>query len=176
MASAPAIPWVTEEEFFAMPESHDRLELIDGELILSPSPLLDHQIVVGRLHFALMEWAHGHPPAGVGLSPLDVRIAPERVLLPDLFVLLTGFPADRTEVLSVVPELVVEVLSGTRTYDRVTKRLIYAEAGVQEYWIVDRDRREVEVVRGLETVAREGQTLRSPILPDSILEVPKLFG
>jgi Uma2 family endonuclease len=36
-----------------------------------------------------------------------------------------------------IPELCIEVLSNNRTYDRVTKRFMYAEAGVAEYWIVD---------------------------------------
>ena len=36
-----------------------------------------------------------------------------------------------------VPELCIEVLSRDRAYDRITKRLIYAEAGVREYWAVE---------------------------------------
>src|SRR4030095_10099288 len=48
--------------------------------------------------------------------------------------------------LKVMPELVVEVLSREHPErDRVQKRLIYAQAGVREYWIVDLRRGEVMV-------------------------------
>jgi Uma2 family endonuclease len=36
-----------------------------------------------------------------------------------------------------IPELCIEVLSINRTYARVTKRFMYAEAGAAEYWIID---------------------------------------
>lgn len=175
MSSLPTIPYVTEEEFLALPESSERIELIDGEIILSPSPSLNHQIAVGRLFRALSAWADHRPPAAVCISPLDVRIAPDRVLQPDVFLLLGGLPEDTSKVLSCVPDLVVEVMSQRRTYDRMTKRLVYAEAGVTEYWIVDPYGRDVEVVRGLETVSREREILRSPLLPGLEIEVPALF-
>ncbi len=175
MSALPAIPYVTEEEFLALPESSERLELIDGEIILSPSPSLNHQVAVGRLFRILSTWADQQPPAVVCISPLDVRLAPDRVLQPDVFVLLGGLPEDTSKVLSVAPDLVVEVMSQRRTYDRMTKRLVYAEAGVTEYWIVDPYARDIEVVRGLETISRERETLRSALLPGLQIEVPALF-
>jgi Uma2 family endonuclease len=46
-------------------------------------------------------------------------------------------PRDQSGPLSRVPEICIEVLSTDRVYDRVTKRMIYAQAGVQEYWVVE---------------------------------------
>lgn len=142
---------MTEAEFLALPESHDRIELIDGEVILGPSPTPVHQMIVAKLCRVVGSWADEHPPAFLGLSPLDVRIAPGRIVQPDLFVLLAGPPAPEGPV-DAVPELVVEVLSRDRGYDRVTKRVLYAHAGVAEYWIVDPLQRCIEVCQGLDQV------------------------
>lgn len=142
---------VSEEEFLALPESHDRIELIDGEIILGPSPTPVHQMIVARLCRFVGEWVDANPPAFLGLSPLDVRIAPGRIVQPDLFVLLGGLPSPEGPV-DAVPELVVEVLSRDRGYDRVTKRVLYAQAGVREYWIVDPLQQHIEICQGLDRV------------------------
>ncbi|MDP2314423.1 MAG: Uma2 family endonuclease [Pseudomonadota bacterium] len=167
-------PLVTEEEFFELPESHDHIELLDGEVILAPAPTSAHQILVHYLSIELGLWARQHRPAFVGLSPFDVRIAPGRVVQPDLFVLLDGLPSQQG-VFHGVPGLTIEVLSDDRRYDRLAKRLVYAEAGVKEYWIVDRRRRLIEVVRGLETVAEIEDRLASELLPGFTLDVKALF-
>jgi Uma2 family endonuclease len=154
---------VSEEEFLSLPESMERIELVDGEVIMSPSPTPDHQVILGELHIRLRAWADRNPPAFVGLSPFDVRIAPGRIVQPDLFVLRRGLPS-WAQPLQAVPELVVEVLSSRVNYDRLAKRLLYAEAGVLEYWIVDPATREVEVVQGLATVARAKDRVVSVVL------------
>ena len=48
---------MTEEEFLSLPESTDPLELLDGEVILSPSPSYRHQLVLRRVVRALEDWA-----------------------------------------------------------------------------------------------------------------------
>ncbi|MES2639780.1 MAG: Uma2 family endonuclease [Myxococcota bacterium] len=165
---------VTEEEFLELPESHEHIELLDGEIVLSPAPTSVHQILVGQLHVELELWARQHRPAFVGLSPFDVRIAPGRVVQPDVFVLLDGLPS-RRGVFHGVPDLTVEVLSDDRRYDRLAKRLVYGEAGVKEYWIVDRRRSLIEVVRGFETVAEVEDRLTSELLPGFTLDVQAMF-
>lgn len=142
---------VSEADFLALPESHDRLELIEGEIILGRSPTPVHQLIVARLCRFVGTWVDANPPAFLGLSPLDVRLSPGRIVQPDLFVLLGGLPSFEGPI-DAVPELVIEVLSRDRGYDRVTKRVIYAQAGVSEYWIVDPLQRRVEVCQGLDHV------------------------
>lgn len=135
---ATARPLVTEEEFLTLPESTSRVELLDGEVVVAPSPSLWHQEIVGRLAFELRAWARGRSsPVCVGQAPMDVRFAPGRILQPDLFVILGVVPLDQQGPVAQVPELCVEVLCANRAYDRLTKRMVYAAAGVREYWLVD---------------------------------------
>ncbi len=165
--------YCSEEEFLALPEGPDRIELIDGEVIVSPSPLPLHQVVVGRLYVALQAWAAEHPPAFVGLSPLDVRLGTDRIVQPDLFVVRGG--VDPRRIVDTVPDLVVEVLSGNRAYDRLAKRALYEEAGVGEYWIADPDARRIEQVTGGRILAATDR-LRAAALDGVEVDVEAVFA
>jgi len=164
---------MTEAEFLALPETEQRMELLDGDVILSPAPTNVHQVLVGALHIALHEWAVAHPPAFVGLSPFDVRIAPNRVVQPDLFLLFDGLPSK--QLLRRPPDLVIEALSTNRSYDRLAKRLVYAEAGVGEYWIVDARLRRIEVV-AREDYRIEAERCESAVASGLGIDLPALFA
>lgn len=64
MLPATARTQVSEEDFLALPETLDRVELIDGAVLVSPSPTARHQRAVVELVFALRAWCGKHPPAG----------------------------------------------------------------------------------------------------------------
>jgi Uma2 family endonuclease len=129
---------VTEEEFLSLPETTQRQELLDGELLMSPSPTYQHQEILRRLVIALSAWAATQREAvTIGLAPLDVRVAPNRILQPDVFILFARLDPTQQGPVALIPELCVEVLSSNRVYDRLTKRFVYAEAGVQELWTVE---------------------------------------
>ena len=169
---------VTEAEYLALPESAESVELIDGELAVSPSPSFWHQETLRRLVTQLSNWADNlDRSVTVGMAPLDVRFAPNRILQPDLFVLLGTLAKDHEGPLDAVPELCVEVLSTNRLHDRVTKRLIYAAAGVKELWTVERAQF-IECWTGdaLENVRAESERLTSPVLDGFELDVQAVFA
>jgi Uma2 family endonuclease len=62
-------------------------------------------------------------------------------------------------------------------YDRITKRVIYAEAGVIEYWILDPAGR-CEKWHGpsLSEIELVAEQVTSPLLEGHRLEVGRLFG
>lgn len=174
MSSVPTTPpWISEESFLSGPETTQQVELLDGEVIVSPSPNSTHQRLVGDLFLALKHWQRANPDTMVGLSPLDVRIAPNRILQPDLFVFSDGvvdaMPLDG------VPQFIVEVLSSNRSYDRLAKRFVYEQAGVHEYWMVDADRKCIEVVVDGE-LRVEAETVRSVALSGLVVDVVELFS
>ena len=92
-------------------------------------------------------------------------------------VFLEALDHDVASPLRRIPELCVEVLSSNRTYDRVAKRFMYAEAGVVEYWIVD-PAGIIERRTGAGLARREeiADRLTSELLPGFELDVAELFG
>ncbi len=142
---------LTYADLLRIRETRDeRLELIEGEIVVTPSPSPMHQLVVHRLA-VLFDRAIVEPGHGLVLeAPLDVFLAARNVFQPDLLVLL----GDRikffgSETVESAPSLAVEVVSpSSSTYDRVTKQRAYARHGVPEYWLVDPIARTVTVCSG----------------------------
>lgn len=132
-----ALPWgaaLTEDDLATMPDDGHRYELLDGTLLVTPAPNINHQTVVTSLvvllHRAL------DPGQQVFAAPTAVRLSVSTVLEPDV---LVARKADLTPArLEGPPLLAVEVLSpSTRRIDMGTKRLAYEAAGVPAYWLVD---------------------------------------
>jgi Uma2 family endonuclease len=171
---------VSEAEFLALPETMDRVELLDGEVVVSPAPTFGHQLTLRRLVTALDNWARGQAePVTIGMAPLDVRFAPGRILQPDAFVVFGHIPREHRGPLDVVPPLCVEVVSNDRVYDRVTKRGIYATAGVRELWtIIPEGVGLFERWTGANLMTREEirGTIASPLLPGFTLDLAELFA
>jgi Uma2 family endonuclease len=169
---------VSEKEFLDLPESTDKIELVDGEVVVSPSPTYWHQEILMRIVGALRAWAAKQKrPVTVGQAPLDVRFAPGRILQPDAFVLFRRLPRHHTGPIDDVPALCVEVLSDDRLHDRVTKRLLYAAAGVTEYWIVEpAGLIERWTGPGLGRAEEHRDRLASPVLPGFSLDLRRLFS
>lgn len=129
-----------------LPDDDRRYEVIDGELLVTPAPGLDHQEAIARLYLLLAPYVAEHRCGHVVFAPADVIFSPRRGLQPDLFVvpLVEGRrPRRFADVRRLL--LAVEVLSPTTARaDRVQKRKVYREEGVSEYWIVDPDARVIE--------------------------------
>jgi Uma2 family endonuclease len=130
------------------PTAWPRYELIDGELLVTPSPGNPHQIAVTAMVLLLNPYLERERVGVVLMAPADLELRPGTITQPDVFVLPEG-AADAGEgwtwrdVRRVM--LAVEVISPSsiRT-DRVTKRDFYLDAGIPDYFIVDVDARIVE--------------------------------
>ncbi len=143
----------TVDEVLALPEDGNRYEVIDGELLVSPSPRLLHQDAIPELWLRLRDYLREYPSGHALASPADIQLEVETLVQPDVFVapLLDGKrPKGWTEIRSLL--LAVEVISpSTGRADRQVKRLFYQRAGVREYWIVDVDARLIERWRPSDT-------------------------
>ena len=127
---------MTAADLETMPDDGHRYELIDGTLIVTPSPAVPHQRVVGNLYVALRLACP--PDLEVMLAPLDITVSELTVLQPDLLVAPRSTLGGRKMV--GLPVLVVEVLSpSTRLIDLNLKRAAFERAGVAAYWVVDPD-------------------------------------
>jgi Uma2 family endonuclease len=123
-------------DYWKIPEG-EPVELIRGELVMSPAPKSSHQIVV----VLLTELFSGicRKSGGFALcAPSDVILSDDTILQPDVFYIAKercGIVGDR---INGAPDLVIEVLStGAERCDRVAKIDAYARYGVPEFWIID---------------------------------------
>ena len=175
---------MTATEFLNLPESSTPMELIDGELMMPPAPLLPHQNIIHRLSVLLAQ------VPGVGLddvfpAPTDVHFDDGNVFQPDMVWLSPDNERCMrvaTRYLRGAPDLVVEVLSpGTAQQDMGKKRQVYEQHGVREYWLVDGAARTVEVLVLREQkfeqvgVFSETNSFKSPVLNDAPIDVSKIF-
>jgi len=129
---------LTADDFYALPDSPERYELLEGMLVMAPPPDFGHQDLSGELTVALRLFARGSGGQAVA-APVGVELAPSTVFEPDL-VYLQPEQASLIEKRGIrgAPALVVEIASpSTRRYDISTKLPAYLEAGVREVWIVD---------------------------------------
>ncbi|MDG4815552.1 Uma2 family endonuclease [Micromonospora sp. WMMD956] len=127
--------WTTDD-LDGMPEDGRRRELLDGVLLLSPSPTRIHQTIAMRLGVALEEECPDEYDVTQGV---EVRINRTRCFIPD--VLVTTAEAARRSPSRYAPHevvLAVEVVSpSTRSIDRVLKPALYAQAGIPFYWRIE---------------------------------------
>jgi Uma2 family endonuclease len=146
MSMAAATKVWTVEDLEALPDDGNRYEVIDGELLVTPAPSLDHQEAIARLYLLLGPYAASQMIGHVVFAPADVTFSPTRGVQPDLFVLpLRGGRRPRRYQDAGHLLLAVEILSpSTARTDRVKKRRVYREERVDEYWIVDLDARVIE--------------------------------
>ena len=161
----------------------ERWELLNGELIMAPSPTSYHQAVAGKLYRMLSDFVEGASLGQVFYAPLDVVLSDVDVVQPDLLFISTARMHILTDAnIQGAPDLVVEVLSpSTASRDWRIKLDVYAEHGVQEYWVVDPDGQRVWVLArtdgSLTEVANYGptDTLASPTLTGITADLSGVF-
>ncbi len=155
------------EEYLSLPEGYPA-ELIEGEIVVSPSPSFKHQKVAFDIAYDLRKYVEKQN-LGIVIYELDVRIDDENVLRPDVIFI----SSERKEIIKEsaiegAPDIVVEVCSpSTASRDMVEKRDIYERAGVKEYWIVDIEGNEIYVLineNGHFKIACKGKKCTSKVL------------
>lgn len=134
------------ERFLALPEG-TACQLIAGEIIMSPAPIPLHQYIIVHLSAKMLQFVEAAKLGQVFTSPIDVRLNERNIFQPDiLFISKEKSALIGERMIEGPPDLVAEVLSPSSAYhDLRTKFRAYEQAGVQEYWIVDPERRSVEV-------------------------------
>lgn len=152
----------TVADFMALGEGPPFAELINGNIVMAPSPFRSHQRVIQRIYQLLQNHLDQNPAGEAYLAPFDVHFSESDVLCPDL----SYFSAERCDRLSDrgaegAPDLVIEVLSpSTARRDRKDKREIYTRHGVRELWLVNTELETIEVF----------DLVKQPDQPVSVLE------
>ena len=155
-----------------------RLELVDGEIAVSPSPAPEHSYTDRMLSHILLTHILEHD-LGILIGDVDTVFGELDVRRPDLIYYSSerAHLVRRSAPLQHPPDLCVEVVSpGSSRTDRKDKFELYAAGDVSFYWIVDPKKRAMEgfrLVRGKYDLAGRGtgrDTVRLPPFPE--LEIP----
>lgn len=141
----------TFEEFLQLhQESEERYEYIDGEIYLLASPRTAHQIALTEL-FVIFYNFFQEKKCTPMVAPYDIELSrsPEsiNIVQPDIMIICDlEEKLNENDYYKGIPSLVVEVLSiSTRRKDMIKKLDLYMSSGVNEYWIVNPDNKEVTV-------------------------------
>ncbi len=138
----------TYEDYCRLPDDGWIYEVIEGELHMSPAPLTRHQKAKLNLSAQLWNYNNEHPFGEVLIAPTDVILPGwTSPVQPDIVVVLQHqIDIVKDERVEGVPDLFVEILSPWNwNVDRQKKFRIYAKAGVSEYWIIDPEKRTIEL-------------------------------
>ena len=144
---------------------------------MSKQPHWHHQYASDGVLVTLRAWDE-RTGLGIAMSVPGLVFTEENDVIPDVVWISRArlvAVVDAAGHLTAAPELVVEVLSPGRENerrDREVKLSLYARQGVQEYWIVDWQRRTIDVYRR----ANEGLALAATLAGEDTLTTPLLPG
>jgi len=158
-------------------------ELIDGELLTTPSPVPNHQRISRKLEFILEKFVTENKLGEIFDAPCDVYLDDENVIQPDiLFISLDRLVIIGEKNIQGAPDLAVEIISENSAYkDMVQKKRLYARFGVKEYWVVIPDCEEIEIYILKDNTYRlyksynKSDNLESPLLKGLNIALKDIF-
>ena len=176
----------TYEDYLLFPDDGRRHELIDGEHVVTPSPITKHQIISRNLSGFIFVYLSEKKLGHLFCAPMDVVFSDLDVVQPDLLFISNKKASIITEKnIQGAPDLVVEILSDlSRKTDEIIKRKIYERYQVGEYWIIDPELETIKIYRMTNQVyARTAElsietndSLTTTLFPNWTLPLAALFG
>ncbi|MES0489512.1 MAG: Uma2 family endonuclease [Leptospirales bacterium] len=173
---------VTREEYLDLEEDGFIYDMIDGVLIMSPSPFFEHNDTLAEILFLFKVYLKKTGSAKA-VPETDIYLPDGAdVLRPDISVILKENYGIIKGHIHGVPDIVVEVLSkSTKERDLGVKANRYLENGVKEYWIADTDKKSISLWLNENNENKknwkkiESNQIESVILPGFILYKEEVF-
>ena len=138
------LPPKTAMEVYEMLPEGTLAEVINNTIYMSPAPSYQHQRVVTKLILVVSSFIDDNDLGECVISPVDVYFDGNNTLQPDiLFISKANLGIVQDGKVKGSPDLVIEVLSLDKKYDLETKKTIYEQFGVKEYFVVDPFTKEV---------------------------------
>jgi len=174
---------MTADEFLEIADDACFYELVDGIVIMSPSPTPKHQDVAGLIYHLLASFLERHV-VGKAFMETDLHLGKgptggDLVYRPDVVFIRQEHLGQLSDRLAGPPDLVVEVISErSRRFDTQTKKHDYERFGVREYWIIDPQRKAMTFYRldsgRFVEVASTGDTFTSQAVPGFVLDLARV--
>ena len=161
---------LTYQDYVELPDDK-RYEIIDGELYEMAAPTFRHQEILANLHLIFGPYVRGNLLGVVLFAPIDVILADESVVRPDL-IFVDESRRNIIEDHGIVgaPDLALEILSpSTVNHDLVRKSDLYARYGVDEYWTLDPETETIQVRRLEDGDYAAGENHDSGVISTSLI-------
>jgi Uma2 family endonuclease len=176
---------MTAAQYFMLGEDPPglRLELVNGDIVVSPSPAFDHAYTDRQLS-ALLTNHINQNDLGVLLGDIDTIFDNLNVRRPDiLFIAKSRLHLITGHGIPIIPDLCIEILSpSSATYDQIEKFNLYASSGVPHYWIVDPKGRTFDAYQLVDqkyvrkTAARDRDTVAAAPFPELQMPLAQLWS
>jgi Uma2 family endonuclease len=185
MATAADRVMLTYEHYLELPNDGNRYEIINGELYVSPAPSTKHQLASINLSIVLGTHVKANSLGLLLAAPCDLLLANGAVVQPDLlFVSKARLDIIADANVQGPPDLVIEIISPSSTKtDQDTKRQLYEEYKVENYWIFEPLERWVRAyglgADGLYELVAEAhgdETFSAPPFPDLTIRLADVWG
>jgi Uma2 family endonuclease len=173
----------TKEDYQSLDDGA-AFQLINADLILSPSPIADHKKILLNLVIQIKSYmAQCNDRGELLIAPLDVHFDEENIFQPDLFYIKEDRKVELIQdFIYGAPDLIIEILSpATAYYDLRQKKDVYERYGVNEYIIIDPIQLNGEIY-GLKNgqlllrqKASKSEVLRSGLLKGLKIDLHRLF-
>lgn len=172
----------SEQEYLAL-DINRRVEFDSGFVEVHDAPTDRHQGVI--MYFIVTLAVHARQIGGV-VRPSGMRLHlwEQKYREPDIVLLCNRDSSLRQGNFWDGADLAIEIVSQSledRERDLVTKRIEYARAGIQEYWIVDPEQETVAVrslsgdVYSESGLFGRGDVVKSSLLPELALPVAEIL-
>ena len=172
---------MSADDYIASPQSAHKSDLIEGVFVMASPLSLRHADLQMYMLTTLSNFVSTHKLGKVLGENAAYRLNDDNVHQPDVsFLSDARLHLVREVYIQGAPDLAVEVISpSSRQYDSFEKRINYARAGVQEYWLVDPIERGVAIYT-LEQdqfvrVPQADDLRRSSVLPGYWLRLEWVF-
>lgn len=172
----------TFEEFYERVSEDQKADLIDGVIHMASPESLEGNELVGWVLWLLQGFVWTKKAGKVWFERIAFRLADHRGPEPDIaFVRSDRLHLREYGYFKGPPDLAMEFVSPERVErDYETKRQMYQEAGVREYWIIDDTLQEVTLFRldgdtFVKVAAEDGKFL-SLVLPGFYLRPEWLWA
>jgi Uma2 family endonuclease len=171
----------TEADLRQMPDDGYKYELVDGEIIASPSGFYSSAVAT-RISHLLQLYTDKNPVGLVAGADVGIRLPDGNVRSPDASVVrIEKLPEGKPPITfgAFAPDLAVEVLSPSDSHRLVADKIgEYLQCGVSLVWLVDPEAKTVTVFRSLTDVQqlKSGDTITAdPVLPGFSCAVDRFF-
>ncbi len=157
---------MSADEFLQIPDDGCFYELIDGVIVMSPSPTPKHQSAMVEIARQIANFLVDTPLGSV-FAEVDVHLGEgptggDLVYRPEVIFVRKDRLRQMEDKIFGAPDLVVEVISkGSRRFDTETKKCDYERFGVKEYWLIDPARSAMTFYR-----IQEGRFVEAPVSGD----------